>query len=246
MSDYVNLDELTTDDEDAEEPDGSDWLSPENTAPTDDREGGNGVEGTAGSDGATAPTAGDGDEGTTDPADTRLPHVPHPNKDKPVGIPTGGGGAGGAATGQGSNTTAGTEDAATAEPAEGNGGPHGRDADEMTLAMTYEAAKALANPSAAFADANRWADWIGIVGDVPAHTLNKFQRDHHIDLDFFNGAGMEPAERLADIDERSMFYAERLVLVGREDQRALAERAGWEFVPLSEAAGKADWDHGDP
>ena len=237
MSDYVNLDELATDDEDEDEPGGSGWLSPENTAPDDDRDGGS----------EATDTADDSDEDATDPADTRLPHVPHPDKDKPVGIPTGSGGAGGTATGQGSNTTAGAageNDAATAESAEVSGGPHGSDADEMTLALTYEAAKALADPSAAFADATRWADWIGIVGDVPAHTLNKFQRDNHVDLDFFNGAGLEAAERLADVDERSMFYAERLVLVGREGQRALAERAGWEFIPLSDAAEKAGWDHG--
>ena len=235
MNDYVNLDELTTED-DADEPDGNDWLSPENTARNDNRDGG-----------STADTAGDSDGDATDPADARLPHVPHPNKDKPVGIPTQGGGAGGTAPGQESTTTggaAGGEDAAASEPAEASG-PHGGDADEMTLALTYEAAKALANPSAAFADAKRWADWIGVVGSVPAHTLNKFQRDNHIDLDFFNGAGMEPAERLADIDERSMFYAERLVVVGLEDQRALAERAGWEFITLSEAAEKAGWDHGE-
>ena len=251
MTDYVDLDELATDDdESADDPSENegDWLSRANTAPdatsgdpaSEARQRPRADAGTGGSDEVV-----DGVADAADPADARMPHVPNPNKDKPVGIPKEGGGAGGAAAGSESSTTGGKGDTGAAAEAEETAGPHGRGADDMTLAITYEAARALANPSAAFADASRWADWVGVVGGVPAHVLNKFQRDHHLDLDFFNGSGMEPAERLADVDEHSMFYAERMVLVGREDQRGIAERAGWEFLPLSEAAEKADWDRGN-
>ncbi|MFC7177771.1 DUF7124 domain-containing protein [Halosegnis marinus] len=124
--------------------------------------------------------------------------------------------------------------------ADATSGPHGGDADEMTLAFTYRAAKALADPAAATTDAARWSDWVGIVGDVPTHVLNKFQREHVIDLDFFNGSGTRPTERLAEIGPSSMFYAERMVLVGLADEAGM-EPEGWEFRPLEEAAEKAGW-----
>jgi hypothetical protein len=125
------------------------------------------------------------------------------------------------------------------------GGPHGGDADEMTLAFTYRAARALDDPSIAYGDAKQWTDWLGIVGDVPSHALNKFQRRHTIDLDFFNGAATRPSERLAEIGPSSMFYAERLVLVGLPDEAGM-EPDGWEFRPLPEAAEKAGWGYSLP
>lgn len=120
-------------------------------------------------------------------------------------------------------------------------GPHGGDADEMTLAFTYRAMRELADPAAVVADARGWADWLGIVGDVPSHALNKFQREHVVDLDFFNGSGTRPTERLAEMDRTSMFYAERFVLVGLADEAGM-EPDDWEFRPLEEAAAKAGWE----
>ncbi|WP_231753975.1 hypothetical protein [Natronomonas sp. CBA1123] len=119
-------------------------------------------------------------------------------------------------------------------------GPHGGDADDMTLALTYEAAKRLANPAYVFADAAEWADWLGLVGEVPAHVINRFQREHTIDVDFFSGSGTGPTERLAEIDRHSMFYAERFVLVGVPEEAGWAPD-GWEFLPLEDAAEKAEW-----
>ncbi|MFB6161208.1 MAG: hypothetical protein ABEJ61_08540 [Haloferacaceae archaeon] len=127
-----------------------------------------------------------------------------------------------------------------AEPAAS--GPHGGGADDMTMALTYRAATRLADPGRVFADASRWADWIGIVGDVDAHVITKFQRDHAVDADFFNGTGTGPVERLRGVDERSMFYADRMAVVGVADaDERIAAAAGWEFVPLAEAAEKAGW-----
>ncbi|WP_417344208.1 DUF7124 domain-containing protein [Halalkalicoccus salilacus] len=111
----------------------------------------------------------------------------------------------------------------------------------MTMAFTYEAAKRLTDPGFVFAGA-AWADWVGLVGEVDAHVLNKFQRENGIDADFFNGSGTGPAERLAEITEMSMFFAERMVLVGTADEEWIAEEAGWEFVPIGTAAEKAGWE----
>ncbi len=121
-------------------------------------------------------------------------------------------------------------------------GPHGGGVDDMTTAFTYGALGRLKHLQTALADANGWSDWIGIVGDVPAHVITTFQRENGVDADFFNGAGAGPAERLADIDRSSMFFAERMVVIGLPGEEWFAEEAGWEFVPLETAAEGAGWE----
>lgn len=183
-----------------------------------------------------------------------IPRVPRENDDKPVGIPAERGGAG-AGPGAGDGEAEPTAAPAESEKADADGDHppeprpmstadyHDADVDDMTMALTFNAAQKLADPALAIAEARQWADWIGIVGNVPAHQINKFQRDNRIDADFFNGSGTDPGERLASIDHNSMFFAERLAVVGiaKEDE-AIAEAADWEFVAFSEAAGKADWE----
>lgn len=262
MTDHIDLDDLTTDEDEEDSPNRGDWLWRDDVDTDEQRPA---AEAGVGSDPASESTAdgtpgqpsGEGSE--RDEADgaadgnrdsdgdgedrARVPHVPRETSGKPVGIPKESGGAGsGPADGQAADPPSDDEPESGSDQAAEASGPHGGGADDMTMAVSYEAAKRLANPTAAFADAGQWTDWLGVVGDVPAHVLNKFQRDHHVDLDFFNGSGTEPAERLAGIDRHSMFYADRMVLVGVEGQDALAERAGWEFVPLSEAAANADWE----
>lgn len=115
---------------------------------------------------------------------------------------------------------------------------------EMTMAFTYDAVKRLASPILVLADAEEWTDWIGIVGDVDAYVINKFVREEGLDIDFFNGAGTTPTERLTEIttNPNSMFAAERTVLVGTDGEQEIAARADWEFVPLADAADAAGWD----
>jgi hypothetical protein len=229
MTEKIDLDDIDTESE-PESGNEGDWLwrddadqSPPDGPPSEE----------------TAPeaTPGEDSDGGSDVASPKaVPHVPHENKDKPAGIPVEGGGAGG---GAGSATQNSSESQSAADGQQASG-PHGGDADDMTLALTYEAAKRLENPAAVFADAAEWADWLGLVGEVPAHVINRFQRQHTIDVDFFSGSGTGPTERLAEIDTHSMFYAERFVLVGVPSEATWAPE-GWEFLPLAEAAEKAEW-----
>ncbi|QLG61405.1 DUF7124 domain-containing protein [Halorarum salinum] len=179
------------------------------------------------------------DANGTDDRPPATPRVPYTNDDRPVGIPMESGGGGGVPADAREEGTQQQPDAS---------GPHGGGADEMTMAISYVAIRRLEDLHAALADAETWTDWVGIVGDVDAHVLTKFQRENRLDLDFFNGTGTGPAERLAEVDEHSMFYAKRMVLVGVEDagERAWAEAAGWEFVPVAEAAEGAGWSLSDP
>ena len=267
MTERIDLDELAdASDEAGERPNRGDWLWREEGDPAEEPppEPGSDADGDSvadaderapaeGTDAGEDADAPDGTAGSR--TDRAIPHVPRANKDKPVGIPVDGGGAGGGRSQRGSSGAGSraeeTDEVDRAVGAEGPAesgepaasGPHGGDADDMTMALTYEAATRLAHPAAAFADAAGWADWVGIVGDVGAPAINKFQRDHGVDVDFFNGSGDGPGERLAEIDRRSMFYAERMVVVGVEGRdEPVARVADWEFVPLATAAAKAGWE----
>lgn len=239
MTERIDLDDVAVEEAD-DEADGNDgdWLwrddgevaAPDpSTDPSADASGPD-------ADGETADSGADSQaDAEPSTAGDRTPHVPHENRDRPVGVPEDGGGAGGA-------PAAATDDAAEA-PRPAGGGPHGGGVDDVTMALTYGAARRLASPARVFASAGGWCDWIGVVGDVPAHVVQKFQRDAGVDADFFNGSGTAPGERLAGIDRNSMFYAARMLVVGLEgEDEPVAETAGWEFVPLSEAAKAADWD----
>lgn len=223
MTDRIDLDELDLDESpDEDEPKRGDWFWK-----------GEGDPDTEPDESVSASTTVDDGEATDGTEDARTPHVPRENEGRPVGIPIEQGGAG-TAESNGEGEAGEAPDAA---------GPHGGGVDDMTMAITYDAAKRLVDPGFAITDAGAWADWVGIVGNVDAFVINKFQREHAIDADFFNGTGTGPGERLAEIDEHSMFFAERMVVVGvAGTDEPIAERADWEFVPLTEAAEKAGWD----
>lgn len=234
MTDRIDLDEIDTDEEEPDErPNRGDWFWQGEGDPTEEPDEGFTTADTTDAD--EDDDAGDGHAAT--------PRVPRQGDDKPVGIPIEGGGAGSSPAGAREAVEGGVPDGTDEERRPTTGAaPHGEDADDMTMAMTYRAAKRLTHPASAFADAEGWADWIGIVGRVETPVINRFQRDHGVDADFFSGTGTDPGERLTEIGPRSMFYADRMVVVGVEgaDERVAAE-AGWEFVPLREAAEKADW-----
>lgn len=251
MTEKIDLDELDVESDDEETPNRGDWFWRDDgdpvaePVPPDDASAGDPAGSSHDASGAadegdtgTDESAGDA-EGETSPPDTPVPHVPRKDKDKPVGIPTESGGAGG-----GKRARADPPDHTDTDD-EAASGPHGGGVDDMTLAVTYSAMKRFEEPQHVTRDAKAWADWLGIVGDVEAFVINKFQRDHTIDADFFSGSGQSAAERLADIDNHSMFYAERMVVVGLPEEEALAEQVGWEFIPLSEAATEAGWEVAD-
>ncbi len=250
MTEEIDLDKLDVASDDEETPNRGDWFWRDEGDPADEPDGpaemATATDAATADTDASATTAETGDSPAaseteeTDVSDARVPHVPRENKNKPVGIPKESGGAGGETAAASSDE--GPHDEYPDEPEETASGPHGGGIDDMTLALTYRAMKQVEQPPFVVREARAWADWIGIVGGVDSFVINKFQRDHNIDVDFFSGSGQTAPERLADIDKHSMFYAERMVVVGLDDEEELAERAGWEFVPLEEAAEGADWE----
>lgn len=272
MTERINLDELDAGSEDEKTQNAGDWFWREEGDPEDDQKSvaeintaesrTADVETTA--DSETTDTAANTVNVDSEP----IPRVPRENENKPAGIPVESGGSG-AGAGEHENKDTRKHAAATVDADERENttksvvsedtsgashqpldatanseasGPHGGGADDMTLAFTYEAATRLSDFGRVAADTYGWADWVGVVGHVPAHVINKFQRDRNVDLDFFNGSARGPAERLAAINHHSMFYADRMVVVGvAGENEQIAERTDWEFIPLAEAAEKADW-----
>ncbi|WP_423750635.1 DUF7124 domain-containing protein [Salinirarus marinus] len=113
---------------------------------------------------------------------------------------------------------------------------------QMTLAFDLDALKGLADPNAVFNDARQWTQYVGVVSDKPTYVVTNFTRKERIRQDFFSGPrGVE--ESLDNV--KRQFDTDRHVFVGTSgEDRALAEAAGWEYLPVDEAAEAAGWSLG--
>ncbi|MDB2225200.1 hypothetical protein PM023_11020 [Halorubrum ezzemoulense] len=114
---------------------------------------------------------------------------------------------------------------------------------DVTLVFSLGAARSLADPAAAFADARQWSRHVGIVANE-ADRVAQFASDYGIDNDYAL-TKWDKWGTLADIREQSA--APRCVFVGttRADERVATE-TGYEFLRVDEAAEKAGWELSDP
>jgi hypothetical protein len=114
---------------------------------------------------------------------------------------------------------------------------------DMTLAFELAALKELAHPDEVFTDARQWSEYVGVISEKPTYVVTNFCRKHRIRQDFFSGPRTRE-ESLANV--MAQFDTERHVLVGTSDDDAeLAEKAGWEYLPVEDAAEAAEWELGD-
>lgn len=115
---------------------------------------------------------------------------------------------------------------------------------DMTLAFELEALKQLAEPDAVFTDARQWTEYVGVVSDKPTYVVTNFTRKHRIRQDFFSGPRGR-AESLENVGKQ--FDTDRHVFLSPDpDDEHLADRVGWEFLPLEAAAEAAGWELGEP
>lgn len=110
---------------------------------------------------------------------------------------------------------------------------------DMTLAFDLAALQALAEPDRVFTDARQWTEYVGVVSEKPTYVVTNFTRKHRIRQDFFSG----PRGREESLESvKDQFDTDRHVFVGTsEADRELAERVGWEYLPIEDAAEAADW-----
>ncbi|WP_435346235.1 DUF7124 domain-containing protein [Haloarchaeobius sp. HRN-SO-5] len=121
-----------------------------------------------------------------------------------------------------------------------NGGNSGT----MTLAFELSALKRLDDPEAVFDDARRWSKYVGVVSDKPTYVVTNFTRKNRIRQDFFSGPRGK-AESLESVGEQ--FDTDRHVFVSTtDDDAALADEVGWEYLPVEDAATAAGWELADP
>jgi hypothetical protein len=120
----------------------------------------------------------------------------------------------------------------------------GTGSSDMTLAFELEALRSLADPNAVFVDARQWTEYVGVVSEKPTYVVTNFTRKHRVRQDFFSGPrGVE--ESLTNVGQQ--FDTDRHVFVGTTDEdAAVAEAAGWEYLDVEAAAEAAGWDLAGP
>ncbi|PAU82536.1 hypothetical protein CK500_13125 [Halorubrum salipaludis] len=109
---------------------------------------------------------------------------------------------------------------------------------EVTLVLSLGAARRLADPEAAFADAREWSRHVGIVAN-DADAVERFVGETGVENDYAL-RNWDKWGTLGDVHEES--DAPRAVFVGTSAaNRRVATHVGFEYVPIDEAAEKADW-----
>lgn len=111
--------------------------------------------------------------------------------------------------------------------------------EEMTLVIDLSALNRLGDPAEAVAAAHKWSENVGLVSDRSADAVREAVDSKNVECDFVS-AKDEKTGSLAAVRQR--FPTERHVFIGTsDDDRQTAEALGWEYLPVEEAAEKAEW-----
>lgn len=114
----------------------------------------------------------------------------------------------------------------------------------MTLAFELEALKQLAEPDTVFTNTRQWSSYVGVVSEKPTYVVTNFTRKKRIRQDFFSGPRGKQ-ESLTNVKQQ--FDTNRHVFIGTTDEdEALAEETGWEYLDIEAAAEAAEWELGEP
>ncbi|MFC7188664.1 DUF7124 domain-containing protein [Halocatena marina] len=115
---------------------------------------------------------------------------------------------------------------------------------DMTLAFELEALKQLAEPDTVFTNTRQWSSYVGVVSEKPTYVVTNFTRKKRIRQDFFSGPRGKQ-ESLTNVKQQ--FDTNRHVFIGTTDEdEALAEETGWEYLDIEDAAEAAEWELGEP
>ncbi|QKY17472.1 hypothetical protein [Halorubrum sp. CBA1229] len=114
---------------------------------------------------------------------------------------------------------------------------------ELTLVLSLGAARRLADPAAAFAEARRWSRYVGIVAN-DADAVERFVRDRGVENDYAL-RNWDKWGTLGDIHDEAT--TPRHVFVGTSpSDRRVATHVGFEYRSIREAAERADWELSEP
>jgi hypothetical protein len=111
----------------------------------------------------------------------------------------------------------------------------------ITLAFELAALERLADPAGVIGDTRGWTSHLGIVSDEPTHLVRKRARDYRFNPDFLPGPRTK-SESLIKIKNQPEHDADRYILVSADPEiEETAERTGWEYRPIEDAAETAGW-----
>ena len=114
---------------------------------------------------------------------------------------------------------------------------------ELTLLFSLGAARSLANPAAAFADARRWSAHVGVIAN-DTRAVEAFLDRYGVENDYairrWDKWGTMEAIRESTDTPRHVFVG-----TGRTD-RQIADATDWEYRPVREAAELAGWERRGP
>lgn len=111
--------------------------------------------------------------------------------------------------------------------------------ERLTLAFSRVAIERLDDPAAAFEDAQRWSEHVGVV-DNDLEAVDAAVERYGLRQDFDLG-DRDVWLNMQGIREST--HTPRHVYVGAsEEDRRVADHLGWEFVSVTEAAEKAGWE----
>ena len=114
---------------------------------------------------------------------------------------------------------------------------------ELTLVLSLGAARRLADPAAAFAEARRWSRYVGVVAN-DADAVERFVREHGVENDYAL-RNWDKWGTLGDIHDEAT--TPRHVFVGTSpSDRRVATHVGFEYRSIREAAERADWELSEP
>lgn len=110
---------------------------------------------------------------------------------------------------------------------------------EMTLVFAFAALERLVSPEEAVESSKAWSEAVGVVADMDPQKLKTRLERTGAEPDFVSGE-FGSAGSIAAIRQR--FPTERHVFVGTtEEHQNVAQALGWEYLPVEEAAEKAEW-----
>jgi hypothetical protein len=109
---------------------------------------------------------------------------------------------------------------------------------EMTLVVTRGAARRLADPAAALAEAREWSRYVGVIG-ADGEQVERFVDEYGLDQDYDQG---ERDKWLVAEEIHEATHTPRHVFVGASvEDRRVADYLDYEFREVAEAADRAGW-----
>lgn len=88
-----------------------------------------------------------------------------------------------------------------------------------------------------------WAEYLGVASERDQHVVNGFCAKREIHIDFFpgpNGGKLSTLERAKN--EMGIDADEHIYFGSSKRDEVIAEKAGWSYVDIEEAAERSGWD----